>query len=107
MKGALAHQVGAHGVAPVQDLAVGPLPAAIGARHPLEKVNLQRLLARPGWRKDAAILRQVIEPRAGHGVDKLLAIHSSLLSSPNRIVLLIAVVADYRPKTALDRKSVV
>jgi hypothetical protein len=78
MKGTLADQVCAYGVAPVQQLAIGAWSAAVSAGDALEEMDFQRLVSGPGGRKDAATLGQVVELGIGHHLDELFAVHKIL-----------------------------
>jgi len=60
VEGALPHQVRADRVAPVQNLTVGALPAAVCPRDAFEEVHFQRLLTWPGGSENTAILCEVI-----------------------------------------------
>jgi hypothetical protein len=75
MKSRLSNQVGAHRVAPVQDLPVRTLAAAISAGDPFEEVHLKRFFSWPGGGEDTAILGQIEHFGFGHHLYKGISVH--------------------------------
>ena len=70
MESPFTHQVGADRVAPVQDLTVRALSAAISAGDAFEEVHFQGFFTRPGGSEDTAILGQVVHFGFAHHLNK-------------------------------------